>query len=206
MMDMATDAALPASRFAVQLGKHNLQELDDNSKDMNVSEAIAHKKYEKNMFLNDIGLLKLETNVTFTNFIQPICLWDELPEREVFSKMGRVVGWGGTEHDDAPANILRETSMPVIETTQCLESNRPMFGQYLTGNNFCAGYRNGTSVCPGDSGGGMFVEIHGVWWIRGLVSMGARSPNVSRCSLEHYVLFTNVAHFSDWIRQTDTEF
>lgn len=58
----------------------------------------------------------------------------------------------------------------------------------------------GSTVCNGDSGGGMVFKMGEHWFLRGIVSVGAsRQNDKSSCSLEDYVVFTDVARFTSWI-------
>lgn len=55
---------------------------------------------------------------------------------------GIVIGWGLNEKKEL-SKILNEASMPVVSFTECLQSNRVFFGQFLSDNTYCAGFRNG---------------------------------------------------------------
>ncbi|KAJ8887070.1 hypothetical protein PR048_013285 [Dryococelus australis] len=63
----------------------------------------------------------------------------------------------------------------------------------------------GTSVCNGDSGGGMvFPTISGdgtsEWHLRGLVSISVSQEN-KKCDTSHYIVFTDVAKYLAWIQR-----
>lgn len=84
--------------------------------------------------------------MTFSSYIQPICLWNinKISLSNVIDKNGIVVGWGYTQQDKV-SKILNQAYMPVISFTQCLASNRNFFGLFLSDNTFCAGFRNGNT-------------------------------------------------------------
>lgn len=187
--------------YLIHLGKHRLSSADENTLELKVARATLHKNYKQLTLANDIGLLKLNRNVDFSKYIQPICLWDESPNDMVSRQTGYVVGWGFTETQDEPVEVLREAQMPIIETAQCLEVSRDSFGQFLSSTNYCAGYKNGTSVCSGDSGSGMYINLNGLWKIRGIVSLGAKPKDGATCNFDDYALFTNVLMFIDWIKE-----
>jgi dynein heavy chain len=49
----------------------------------------------------------------------------------------------------------------------------PSLEALVKADSFCAGYRNGTSPCDGDSGGGLvFMDTSNKWTIYGIVSAG----------------------------------
>lgn len=57
----------------------------------------------------------------------------------------------------------------------------------------------GTSVCNGDSGGGMvFIRNHR-WYLRGIVSLTVAKDGLRVCDTKHYVVFTDVAKYTDFI-------
>lgn len=61
---------------------------------------------------------------------------------------------------------------------------------------------SGTSVCDGDSGGGMFMERDdGYFYIRGITSVAVtrRQAGVRQCDPTEYFIFTEVSYFFDWI-------
>ncbi|CAH1118358.1 unnamed protein product [Phaedon cochleariae] len=65
----------------------------------------------------------------------------------------------------------------------------------------------GTSVCNGDSGGGMVFPKRGsnpnnpIWQLRGMVSISVALQNQVRCDSSHYVVFTDTAKYLDWIKK-----
>lgn len=192
---------IPA-RVIIQLGKYNLQFNDANTAEYEVFDIVMHEKYSNFDYNDDIALLKLSTVVTPTRFIQPCCLWPAETENidYVVNKKGYVVGWG-LQEDDELADTLTEATMPIIDPLECLNSNRDFFGSVLSNYNYCAGYKNGTSVCNGDSGGGMFLKEGGVWFLRGLVSFSAVREDRNVCNPLEYVIFTDVAKYLPWIQE-----
>lgn len=65
-------------------------------------------------------------------------------------------------------------------------------------------------MCNGDSGGGLVLQKAGgtrekvVWQIRGLVTISVALQNRFKCDASHYVVFTDVAKFLDWIKRALT--
>lgn len=108
---------------------------------------IPHPSYDTANLSNDIAIVRLSTEATFNNYVQPICLWDSkrVAISEVTNKFGTVVGWGITETDRL-SDTLQKVVIPVIPLTTCLNSYRDFFGSFLSEKNFCAGYQNGIFV------------------------------------------------------------
>ncbi|KAJ8956094.1 hypothetical protein NQ318_016547 [Aromia moschata] len=67
--------------------------------------------------------------------------------------------------------------------------------------------RKGTSVCNGDSGSGMFFQKkrsgneNPAWQLRGLVSVGVALQGSGICDASQYVIFTDAAKYTGWIRR-----
>lgn len=149
---------------------------------------------------NDVALLELGSNVEYTNFVQPICLnFEQIPNRVI----GTVPGWGRTEDEDI-SEVLKIASMPIISTLNCLQSNRDVFGGALDTGMICAGHQNGTSVCNGDSGGGLVVQRctdGGCSWSQiGVLSFSAGNAT-GHCRSDGYGAFSNVQTYLPWISQ-----
>lgn len=107
--------------------------------------VIPHPGFTTSELRNDIAIIRLSTEATFTNYVQPICLWEsnKVAISVVTKEHGTVIGWGLTENGQI-SHTLRQTVMPVVSLTTCLNSNRDVFGRFLSNNNFCAGFKNGT--------------------------------------------------------------
>ncbi|KAG4079559.1 hypothetical protein HA402_012329 [Bradysia odoriphaga] len=140
---------------------------------------------------------------SLNDYVQPICLWDvnKVGISDITNKFGTVIGWGVTEADKLSV-VLRQATMPIVSLTTCLNSNREFFGAFLSDKTFCAGFRNGTSVCNGDSGGSITFEENGVYRIRGLVSLTVARRDTFLCNTKEYVVFTDVAQYLTWIDET----
>ncbi|XP_055697780.1 chymotrypsin-like protease CTRL-1 [Phlebotomus papatasi] len=194
---------IAAERIIVQVGKYHLNIADDFAKEFQVFRIIPHPSYHKTLLTHDIALLRLSRELSYTDYIQPICLWNSNDTKlmDVENRSGVALGWGYTENDTV-ADALRYVELPIVPTVTCLESDRDFFGTFLSDSNFCAGFTNGTNVCSGDSGGSLaFEDENKVWRIRGIVSLSIRRRDKAICNPKHYVLFTDVAKYLSWIKQ-----
>lgn len=196
--------------LSVVLGKYNLIGGDVASQEREVYRIILHENFDYRHLDNDIALLKLKTEVFFTDYVQPACLWydgasEKLPRKKIF---GTVVGWG-FDNTDSLSLQLNQATIPMVSEITCIKSKPLFYSTILTNKKFCAGYRNGTSACNGDSGGAFQVFIpdkakdttktNGAWFVRGIVSLTVSRTDVPICDPEHYVVFTDVAKYIHWI-------
>lgn len=60
---------------------------------------------------------------------------------------------------------------------------------------------SGTSVCGGDSGGGMVFKQGNKYYLRGVVSISVALQNTLKCDTNNYVVFADAAKYSSWINQ-----
>nr|XP_026488556.1 chymotrypsin-C-like [Vanessa tameamea] len=204
-------AVLPES-LGINLGKHNLIGGNANSQERGVYEVFVHEEFIPRILDNDIALLKMSSAVEFNSNIQPACIWfdklkDKLPSYEV---IGTVTGWG-FDQTETLSTVLREATIPMIPDLDCIRSKPLFYATTLNGKKFCAGNRNGTSPCNGDSGGGFvvyvpyedsnFVKFHlkGAWYVRGIVSLSVAKLDTALCDPNEYVVFTDIGAYTDWI-------
>ncbi|XP_063789076.1 serine protease 27-like [Pseudophryne corroboree] len=83
----------PPSAYSVYLGKYRLSVTDTHTTIAGVERIITHPLYTGTGSRGDIALVKLDSPVTYTNYIMPICL----PSATVTFPCGMecwVTGWG----------------------------------------------------------------------------------------------------------------
>ncbi|XP_041971769.1 serine protease gd-like isoform X2 [Aricia agestis] len=199
--------------LTVYLGKHNLRTSVEGVEIRLVSEIKVHPQYNASSFSKDLSILTLRQPVDYTDFVRAACLWPEqqVDLSHVIGKKGSVVGWGFDDTGMATEELAL-VEMPVVDQETCIRSYSEFFARFTSEYTFCAGYRDGatdentgvrksTSVCNGDSGGGMVFFMRDSWYLRGLVSLSVARQNEYRCDPTHYVVFTDLAKFLPWIRQ-----
>ncbi|XP_001868168.2 clotting factor B [Culex quinquefasciatus] len=196
--------ALNERLLAVQMGsvRQNLLLGGLTVQNFAVADVFLHEQFTERSFQADIALLALRTKANVDEFVRPICL--PKPTEDAGQLTGReavTVGFGMT--GSAPtSDQLRQLRVPIVDYVTCLESNREVFGRALSAGILCAGSTAGSTVCNGDSGGGLFTEEDdGSWTLRGVTSFTVqRGWNDSSCSLKDYSAFVNVARYLEWIR------
>ncbi|KAL3285737.1 hypothetical protein HHI36_000264 [Cryptolaemus montrouzieri] len=199
--------------FSARLGEYDTEsvkdcinngfssECSDPVLDVPIEEAIAHEQfdpYDVNQY-HDIGLLRLATEVTYTQFINPICLPLSNQERRKSYTGLRltVAGWGKTE-TKSESNIKLKVQVPVKSLRDCnyVYSSRV----HLENSQLCAGGEKGKDSCRGDSGGSLMTvssnkqgEVN--WYAVGIVSFGP-----TPCGLGGWpAVYTRVSKYVPWI-------
>ncbi|EAA45022.4 AGAP010662-PA, partial [Anopheles gambiae str. PEST] len=193
---------IPAENMQLRLGRFNLMNNEEEyAEEFDVIETIMHEGYRPTTFENDIAILRVEIPIIFNDYIQPVCLWkrdDGVVLPWFYNQPGTVVGWGLSE-DNMIGTTLNEARMPVVDSWTCLASDRAFFGKFLQSKAFCAGYKNGTGVCNGDSGGGMFFQFQNRWYLKGVVSFSNTNDYSGVCNLKQYIGFTDASQYIDWV-------
>lgn len=145
----------------------------------------------------DISLLEFEKGSIFDGsvYIHPICLW--AAALEPLEKEGLVTGWGKSEnpskmHENKP----KLTNAPIQSNDDCFFESERLLG-ISSRRTFCAGTRNGSGICHGDSGGGLFLNIDGIYYFKGIVSSSLIKDE--KCDVTNFAVYTNVLKFKDWI-------
>lgn len=186
----------------VFLGKHNLQTTTYRVQIRFVEQVLVHPEYDPAIYYHDISIITLMETVSYTNRVQPACLWPEnlIPLSNIIGKKGSVVGWG-YDRTGVLTEELNLVEMQVVSTETCLRSKNEFYNRFTSNYTFCAGNNDGSSVCNGDSGGGMVFKLDdGSWYLRGIVSLSVATPNDNRCDPNSYVIFTDVAQLLPWIK------
>lgn len=210
--------AVNKNTLTIYLGKHNLRTSVEGVEIRLVAEITVHPQYNASSFSRDASILKMRKSVEYTEFIRAACLWPEnqIDLTNVIGKKGSVVGWGFDETGVATEELTL-VEMPIVDTETCIRSYSEFFVKFTSEYTYCAGYRDGrpddltgikksTSVCNGDSGGGMVFNMGEIWYLRGLVSLSVARQNEYRCDPTHYVVFTDLAKFLTWIKQNVNNF
>ncbi|CAH0384422.1 unnamed protein product [Bemisia tabaci] len=188
--------------ISVRLGDLNL---DPNAEDgaspvdYMIEESIVHPE-------NDIAILRLQKDVTFTNLIQPICLPSahEMKDNTWVGYEPVVAGWGVTDRsrssDFGRDQMLRHVKVPVWDNEKCKAVYSGISSKFLINETvLCAGYeKGGKDSCQGDSGGPLMIPYgkNSSYYLIGVVSFGrgCARPNVPGA-------YMRVSKFLDWIEK-----
>lgn len=175
-----------------------LGDCNDPVVNVGIEQIIAHPNYdpeEKNRY-NDIGLIRLASEVTYTDFIKPICLPSVLNfERSSVGHNLTVAGWGRTL-SSKKSSIKMKVNLPLYDPATCKQQFSKQ-GIELNDAQLCAGGNYIEDACDGDSGGPLMRPVSNYWVIEGVVSFG-RS-----CGLEGWPgVYSRVSSHENWIRNT----
>uniref|UniRef100_A0A8C4RH67 Acrosin n=1 Tax=Erpetoichthys calabaricus TaxID=27687 RepID=A0A8C4RH67_ERPCA len=134
---------------------------------------ILHNKFKERTVENDIALVRLDSPLFFTDFIQPICILNQKVEEINFTNCF-ITGFGVVSSAiDNPIfpPVLQEAEVNLIPKSVCRKSN--WNGKSVTDKMLCAGYKEGgIGACWGDSGGPLqcFSEKKRRFYLVGITS------------------------------------
>ncbi|XP_068083161.1 CLIP domain-containing serine protease HP8 isoform X2 [Anabrus simplex] len=185
-----------------------LREYDHSPNDTKemIRDLFFHERYRGSElnFAHDIVIVRLMKRVKFSPTVEPVAIdWrSSFKDEDLMGQSGTVVGWGYTEFDQ-PSYTRIAVNLPYIDFDTCWKTVPRAFRSYITPDKFCAGLRNGTTVCPGDSGGGLvFADIvEKKWYIRGIVSVGVQPDAKSKCRKAQFSAFTSISSYRTWLRE-----
>ncbi|KAG3149252.1 hypothetical protein PC128_g23434 [Phytophthora cactorum] len=144
-----------------------------------VVEGYRHPMYNKSEHLYDVGVLKLEKEVS-TDTID-LCAADG-SDNEVRS-VATVRGWGLTENG-SQSLVMEEVSVKIISNAECNKG----YSDRITEGMLCAGEGDGKDTCNGHSGGPLIENDVLV----GIVSWGGK------CGVNAGV-YTRISYVLDYI-------
>ncbi|XP_053326507.1 transmembrane protease serine 9-like isoform X2 [Spea bombifrons] len=190
-----------ASLYSVRLGALNLSTVNSYEIASSVKQIVLHPNYSNTTSAGDLALLQLNTSVTFSQFIRPVCL----PDNSTAFPEGMnctVTGWGNVNHSKSlpPPSTLQQVVVPLVEQKSCDQ----MYHQNSTvaptlaiirPDMICAGLAaGGKDSCQGDSGGPLVCRLNSTWFQVGIVSWG------TGCALPNRPgVYTRVSYYRDWI-------
>merc|ERR1711872_1092264 len=183
----------------VILGEHNVCDgVNEGGKLIKVKKMTLHPDYNSRTIDNDIAVLELAEDLTFTKKIKPACL-PSSETKDYSGSASTVSGWGGTigygpndqQHQQPRQCTLKETIVKL------LKGSDPMCSKYLKTSSskikLCA-FAKDTDACQGDSGGPLTVPENGKYTLVGVVSYG------SGCASSTPGVYVRVQGFLPWIK------
>ncbi|XP_050949807.1 ST14 transmembrane serine protease matriptase b [Labeo rohita] len=182
-----------ADQWEVYLGLHH-QSKTSKSTLRHVKRIISHPQYDPMSYDNDIALMELDSPVTLSQSIWPVCLPDATHDFPV-GKSVWITGWGKLREEvDDVASVLQKAEVRIINNTVC----NKLMDDGITPRMICAGVlAGGVDACQGDSGGPMTsTENNGRMFLAGVVSWGDGCGRRNRPGV-----YTRVTEYRSWIRE-----
>ncbi|TRY94900.1 hypothetical protein DNTS_023642 [Danionella cerebrum] len=157
-----------------------------------LKQIIPHPSYNPYTYDFDIALMELESPITYSETIRPVCLptaTDTYPTGGTVT----ITGWGATREGGSGAQVLQKAQVRIINSTVC---DQLMNGQ-ISSRMMCAGVLSGgVDACQGDSGGPLTYLSSERMFLAGVVSWGDGCARRNKPGI-----YTFVPKFRGWIKE-----
>jgi len=194
------------SQIQVLLGEHDYRTSSESDMvRMNVARIISHPTYrgKSSGFDYDFALLQLDSVISFSANIRPVCLPSDVNE-DYAGRSAIYTGWGKTESGRG-SSFLREVDVDILSNRECTRNDRFSWrkGQ-ITDRMICAagarGRGRGKGSCKGDSGGPLVALGPGrKYEVIGVVSFGV---DLAQCGEGQYnSVAARTTSVLRWIKQ-----
>lgn len=170
--------------------------------EIKIKKVHLHPDYTSANVYNDVGLLELEEEVTYSNNVFPTCLYTD-PDDPPTNSVLYVTGWGVINRSTREkSDVLLKARQTIVDNSKCNESyvdngltrrNR----EGIIASQLCAHDPGLTKdACQGDSGGPLNLvvdEALNKYRVVGVISAGFS------CGSSTPGLYSRVSAFLDWI-------
>jgi len=173
--------------YSFDIGLHDRTVPESWAVTRKVTKVIMHPSYSPTYWRNDIALMKLDSPITYSNYIVPACIPSESASFAGLSSIA--TGWGTTSAGGSVSRYLIQVAMPWLTDARCKQK----YPQVDALNAICAGETGDyKDTCQGDSGGPLVVLSNGKWQLGGLTSWGYGCGDGG--------VYTRVSLYYQWIQ------
>merc|ERR1712013_115938 len=180
------------AKFRVMVGEHDhCKHNEAGGKSYVLASAVhKHPKFDPNVSPdNDIAILKLSKDLTFSDKIKPACL-PTSATKDYSGKASTISGWGGTKAYEPLTFVnqpgqcgLKEGIVNILKSTD--KKCEDFMGDSTSTTQMCA-WAKGTDACQGDSGGPLTVAENGKYVLLGVTSYGSGCATERQVSTQEY--------------------
>ncbi|KAF2886906.1 hypothetical protein ILUMI_19267 [Ignelater luminosus] len=164
-------------------------------KDLKVEKYIRHPGYDNKTGVHDIGIIKLNESIKYTDYIRPVCLLSsKIPRPKVTDQLA-ISSWGWTRqiyNIFIRTKFRQKTRVRLTTADECRQHNIT-----LQENQACTIYTN-TKTCLYENGGPVVYSYKHQWFQEGIALSGMKNC----VGLSAPLLYTNVSMYVNWINET----
>ncbi|XP_050743516.1 CLIP domain-containing serine protease B4-like [Drosophila biarmipes] len=178
----------------VRLGAYD-KDISQHAIEVDIDRNISHPKFEMIKGSKyDIALLRMAQEVSYSDFIRPICLLDNQRVQNTYTHF-KISGWGRTESGEL-SRVLQSATLSKVDTSICSKA----FEFDVDQSQICThSVTSAREACAGDGGSPLSAKLDFEGTIRefqfGIVIYGDLNCRTFGVS-------TNVTHYINWIKDT----
>ncbi|ERL94711.1 hypothetical protein D910_11985, partial [Dendroctonus ponderosae] len=201
----AAAGEFPGQPRWVRLGALDMERDEESGRaQYDIDRIIVHPEYKFPVKYNDIALISTTTQIQFSKYIRPACLYTKSTFPQKFAL---ATGWGQTDYSAPNSDKLLKVQLNIYDNSVCAKAYQKEINanqhisKGIVGSMLCAGeLEGGRDTCLGDSGGPLFIteeENMCKFYIIGITSFG------KLCAQENVpALYTRVSEYVQWIENT----
>jgi secreted trypsin-like serine protease len=161
---------------------------------LDVVNVIVHEKYDSRNYDYDVSVIKVATDIVFSEDVAPVCAPDSANDYVYYKS--QCSGWGTLSSGGTCCpDILQYVTMNITTNTFCQNVYGARYN--ITVDMICATDNIGSTErdsCQGDSGGPLTIkEADGTFRVVGVVSWGIG------CASGYPGVYARANFFNDWI-------
>ncbi|KAJ8719735.1 hypothetical protein PYW08_011910 [Mythimna loreyi] len=158
------------------------------------TDIVLHANYNPVNINNDIAIIRLPTNVGFSDSIRPIALPSGIDLWMTFAGSWAVVAGFGRTTDQATSvsTVINQANVQVVNEVDCQGIYGP---EFVTHSTICTSGRGGVGPCIGDSGGPLVLNRNTGPILIGVVSFVSGAG----CQAGLPAAYARVTSFNNWI-------
>ncbi|XP_025030783.1 transmembrane protease serine 12-like [Python bivittatus] len=176
------------------LFKHRIYTIKSRVKAIKV-----HYYYDTEEYRNDIALFQLSKSITYSDYIQPICL----PNSTLVLTSDMtcyITGWGMKKEKGKASYTLQEAQLKLFPLNIC--NQYTWYAGTVSSTTFCAGSETGAvDSCQGDSGGPLVCYLSdSKYYLIGITSYGVG------CGRPRFPgIYTSLPKYRHWVEKQLSE-
>lgn len=83
------------ARLTVRLGDHNIKsDTEVKHVERRIKRVVRHRGFDMRTLYNDVAVLTMDSPVSFSHSVRPICLPSSSSSKQYSGSTGTVIGWG----------------------------------------------------------------------------------------------------------------
>ncbi|XP_069873516.1 probable threonine protease PRSS50 [Dipodomys merriami] len=192
--------------YTVRVGSPWLDEVTEKTADVQVLKVLVHRRYRSERYWSwvgrshNIGLLKLQHTLKYSDHVWPICLPGlefEVEDKAVCA----VTGWGYSRAEGVwpQFRTIQEREVVILNSWKCEDfyhrsARIPSLIRIITPQMICVSDINREDFCYESTGEPLACNVDDTWYLVGLVSWGAGCEKT-----DSPPIFLKVSSYQSWI-------